>query len=174
MPKDQVTLNRITLMHPDLRTEVNTLYDLFCNALTGRAMCRFAYTFRTYKEQDALYAIGRTTDIGKATVTNARGGQSYHNFGLAFDIVLLKDTNGDGTFETASWETNVDFDGDGVADWMEIVTIAKQHGWEWGGDWKFTDKPHFQKTFGLSVVELDQRVKAGKVFAGTVYPIIKL
>ena len=149
------------------------MYDLFVSALTGRAICRFAYTLRSYAEQDALYATGRTKDIGKPTVTNAKGGQSYHNFGLAFDIVLLKDTNGDGTFDTASWETNVDFDGDGVADWKEIVVIAKQHGWEWGGDWKFTDKPHFQKTFGFSVVQLDQMVKAGKVTPGTTYPVLK-
>ena len=86
----------------------------------------------------------------------------------------MKDTNGDGTFDTASWETNVDFDGDGVADWQEVVNIAKQHGWEWGGDWKFSDKPHFQKAFGISVVDLDKRVKEGKVFANTTYPILKL
>lgn len=159
-------------MHPELRVEVHAIYDAICAALTGKAMCRFAYTLRTYKEQDDLYAIGRTTQPGAKVVTNARGGQSYHNFGLAFDIVLLKDTNGDGTFETASWETNVDFDGDGKADWQEIVTICKQHGWEWGGDWRFTDLPHFQKTFGLSVVELDKRVKAKKVLEG-VYPVVK-
>ena len=174
MTKDKITLDRILLMHPDLRTETAALYDLFFEALTGRAICRFAYTLRTYKEQDALYAIGRTTDIGKPVVTKAKGGASYHNFGLAFDIVLLKDTNGDGTFDTASWETNIDFDGDGVADWQEIVNIAKQHGWEWGGDWKFSDKPHFQKSFGLSVVNLDTRVKEGKVFANSTYPILKL
>jgi len=125
MAKDQVTLNRIQLMHPDVKAEVNSIYDQIITALTGRAICRFAYTLRTYQEQDALYAIGRTVDPAKPKVTNAKGGQSYHNFGLAFDIVLLKDTNGDGIFDQASWETNVDFDGDGVADWQEIVVIAK-------------------------------------------------
>ena len=183
MPKDSKTLERIQLMHPDLRAEVTAIYDAICAALTGRAMCRFAYTLRTYAEQDALYALGRTVvnPDGKTpakpfgnVVTKAKGGSSYHNFGLAFDIVLLKDTDGNGSFETASWETNIDFDGDGQADWQEIVTIAKQHGWEWGGDWKFTDKPHFQRTFGHSVVELAAKVKAGKlVVAGSTYPVIK-
>lgn len=173
MAKDKVSIDRIQLMHPDLRDEVSKLYDLICAALTGKAICRLAYTLRTYKEQDALYAIGRTINPGAAKVTNAKGGQSYHNFGLAFDIVLLKDTNGDGTFDTASWETNVDFDGDGMPDWKEIVTIAKQHGWEWGGDWKFTDLPHFQKTFGFSVVDLDSKVKSGKVFPNSTYPLLK-
>lgn len=139
-------------MHPNLVQELKEIYAEVCDALKGRAICRLAYTLRTNAEQEALYALGRTKP-GKV-VTNAKGGQSYHNYGLACDIVLLKDTNGDGTFETASWETNVDFDGDGVADWVEVVRIFKKFGWEWGGDWKFSDKPHFQKALGKSIREL--------------------
>ncbi len=181
MSKDKITLDRIQLLHPAVRNEVAAMYDQICNALTGFAICRFAYTLRTYKEQDDLFALGRTkaNPNGKtarrplgSVVTNARGGQSYHNFGLAFDIVLLKDEKGNGKFNKASWETNVDFDGDGRADWLEVVTIAKQFGWEWGGDWRFTDMPHFQKTFGKSVVELDRQIKAGQVIKGTRYPIL--
>jgi peptidoglycan L-alanyl-D-glutamate endopeptidase CwlK len=112
-------------------------------------MCRFSYTLRTFAEQDALYAQGRTKS-GKV-VTNAKGGQSYHNYGLAVDIVLIRDMDGNGSFETASWDTNLDADNDGQSDWMEAVAIFKRHGWEWGGDWKFTDMPHFQKTFGKSI-----------------------
>jgi peptidoglycan L-alanyl-D-glutamate endopeptidase CwlK len=48
----------------------------------------------------------------------------------------------------------LDSDKDSKADWQEIVTIFKQYGWEWGGDWKFKDYPHFQKTFNKSVREL--------------------
>jgi len=147
-------------MHPKLVGELKQIYTEICEALKGRAICRLAYTLRTNAEQDALYAIGRSKP-GKV-VTNAKGGQSYHNYGLAVDIVLLKDTNGDGTFETASWETNVDFDGDGVADWVEVVRIFKEFGWEWGGDWKFSDKPHFQKTLGKSIRELQVMAKDEK------------
>jgi peptidoglycan L-alanyl-D-glutamate endopeptidase CwlK len=149
---DQKTLDRIQLLHPKLRNEAGQIYNEIEAALKGRAICRFAYTLRTFAEQDALYAIGRTKSGAK--VTNAKGGQSYHNYGLAIDIVLLKDTDGNGTFETASWETNVDFDGDGVADWIEVVNSFKRYGWDWGGDWKFTDKPHFQKTLGFTIVQL--------------------
>ena len=171
MKKDPVTLQRILMMHPSLVAETSDLYEEICNALTGKAMCRFAHTLRTYKEQDVLYAGGRT--LPGAKVTNAKGGQSNHNFGLAFDIVLVKDSDGNGTFDKANWETNVDFDGDGVADWMEVVEIAKRYGWIWGGDWKFIDKPHFEKTFGNSVVTLAQRVAEGKVVKpGTTYPIL--
>lgn len=150
--KDQITLDRINLLHPKLRDEVVKMYDEIVNALTGSAMCRFAYTLRTFAEQDALYAQGRTKAGVK--VTNAKGGQSYHNYGLAIDIVLLVDKDKNGTFETASWDIKTDFDGDGKADWMEIVNIFKRYGFEWGGDWKFNDAPHFQKTLGKSINEL--------------------
>jgi peptidoglycan L-alanyl-D-glutamate endopeptidase CwlK len=162
---DSVTLNRIEQLLPSLRDEAGIIYKEICEALKGRAICRFAFTLRSFKLQDELYAQGRTKP-GKI-VTNAKGGQSYHNYGLAIDIVLLVDKNGDGTFETASWQTNVDFDGDGVSDWMEVVKIFKMYGWEWGGDWKFTDMPHFQKTFGKSIKQL----QLSKKQPGTDYPV---
>lgn len=150
--KDQITLDRINLLHPKLKDDAFKIYDEIVAALSGSAICRFAYTLRTFAEQDALYAQGRTR--AGARVTNAKGGQSYHNYGLAIDIVLLVDKDKNGTFETASWDIKNDFDGDGKADWMEIVAIFKRYGFEWGGDWKFNDAPHFQKTFGKSINEL--------------------
>jgi peptidoglycan L-alanyl-D-glutamate endopeptidase CwlK len=153
--KDQKTLERISLLHPKLRDEVFDIYDEICTALSGRALCRFAYTLRTFAEQNSLYAQGRSVP-GKI-VTNAKGGLSYHNYGLAIDIVLILDN------KTASWDSKTDFDNDHKPDWMEVVTIFKQHGWEWGGDWKFSDQPHFQKTFGKSVRELLSLHVNGKV-----------
>lgn len=150
--KDQITLDRINLLHPKIKEDAYKIYDEIVAALSGSAICRFAYTLRTFAEQDALYAQGRTK--AGAKVTNAKGGQSYHNYGLAIDIVLLVDKDKNGTFETASWETTKDFDNDKIADWMEIVAIFKRYGFEWGGDWKFNDTPHFQKTFGKSINEL--------------------
>lgn len=159
--KDQKTLERIQLLHPKLRDEATEIYDEICKALSGKAMCRFSFTLRTFAEQNALFAQGRTKP-GKI-VTKARGGLSMHNYGLAIDVVLLLDRDGDGNFTEASWDTKGDFDGDGVADWMEIVRIFKEFGWEWGGDWKFVDPPHFQKSFGKSVRELLALHTAGKV-----------
>jgi len=153
--KDQKTLDRIKLLHPKLRDEAGQIYDEICAALTGRAMCRFSFTLRTFAEQDALFAQGRTKP--GSVVTKAKGGLSMHNYGLAIDIVLIIDG------KTASWDVKGDFDGDGKSDWMEVVTIFKQHGWEWGGDWKFYDAPHFQKTFGKSVRDLLALHQAGKV-----------
>lgn len=159
--KDEKTLERVQLLHPKLRDEAILLYDEIILALTGTAACRFSYTLRTFAEQDALYAQGRTKP--GAIVTKAKGGQSYHNYGLAVDIVLLVDKDGNGTFETASWDTKSDFDSDGNSDWQEVVAIFKRYGWEWGGDWKFVDAPHFQKTFGKSIMELQQLHKTDKV-----------
>jgi peptidoglycan L-alanyl-D-glutamate endopeptidase CwlK len=159
--KDQKTLERIQLLHPKLREEALTMYDEIVAALTGTAACRFAYTLRTFAEQDALFAQGRTKP--GAIVTKAKGGQSYHNYGLAIDIVLLVDKDKNGTFETASWDLKTDFDGDGKSDWQEVVAIFKRYGYEWGGDWKFVDAPHFQKTLGKSIAELQTLHNACKV-----------
>ena len=147
--KDQITIDRIKLLHPLLIDEVNEIYDEISKALGTGVICRFAHTLRTNKEQDLLFAK-------KPKVTNARGGQSYHNYGLAIDIVLLLDKDKNNTYETASWNTKLDFDKDGESDWMEVVKIFKMYGWEWGGDWKFIDAPHFQKTFGLSIKQLQK------------------
>lgn len=164
---DPITLSRIELLHPKDRAMALEMYKEQCAALSGRAMLRYAYTLRTFKEQNDLYAIGRTKPGKK--VTNAPGGKSYHNYGLAYDIVLLLDKDGNGTYESASWETNVDFDGDGDADWREVVAIAKQYGYEAGIDWaKFPDAPHFQKTHGYSVNDLLAMVNSGKVINGYV------
>jgi len=152
---DKTTLKRIKLLHPAIKAEVFEAYKFVNNNLLGRGVrLRFAYTLRSFDLQNELYAQGRTklwdnngNRLGK--ITNAKGGQSYHNYGLAFDIVLLLDKDRDGNFEEASWNTVADFDGDGIADWMEVIDYFKNIGWTWGGDWKnFVDKPHLQKTFG--------------------------
>ena len=46
---------------------------------------------RTYEEQNELFAQGRTKP-GRI-VTNARGGFSNHNFGIAFDVGVFEGAN---------------------------------------------------------------------------------
>lgn len=144
---DKVTLDRIKLIHPNLRGELEQIYNEICEVLKGRAECRFTHTLRTFEEQNELYAQGRTKP--GAIVTRAKGGQSWHNYGLAVDIVLIVD-------KKPVWDIKTDYDKDGRSDWMEVVDVFKRHGWEWGGDWKFFDAPHFQKTLGRSIVEMQQ------------------
>jgi peptidoglycan L-alanyl-D-glutamate endopeptidase CwlK len=68
----------------------------------------------------------------------------------------MVDKDGNGSYESAVWDTKTDFDADGISDWREVVEIFAKHGWEWGGNWNApkTDAPHFQKTFGYSIKEL--------------------
>ncbi|OMD85626.1 peptidase M15 [Paenibacillus odorifer] len=103
---------------------------------------------RTIAEQDALYAQGRTKS--GSIVTNAKGGYSYHNFGLAVDFALLL-PNG----SSVSWDMNRDYNGNNIKDWIEVVEEAKKLGFDWGGDWtSFKDYPHFQMVFGLTLTQL--------------------
>lgn len=160
---DKVTIERIKLLHPKLRDEALSIYNDCSKELSGNARLRFTHTLRTFAEQNELYAIGRSKQ-GKI-VTNARGGFSFHNYGLAVDIVLLLDKNNDGVFESVSWDRKADYDKDQKSDWLEVVNIFKQYGWTWGGDWKFVDAPHFEKTFGYSVrqlLELHEKDKVDK------------
>lgn len=135
---DKVTLERIQKLHPLVRDEVKQIIQECDEALTGRAKIRITQGLRSFEEQEKLYAIGRITSGKK--VTNAKAGQSIHNYGLAVDICLM--ING----KTASWDTVKDWDNDKVADWYECVKIFARYGWDWGGNWKtFKDLPHFEK-----------------------------
>lgn len=154
---DKVTKERIARLHPSVRGEVTAIIDKCNVALTGRAQVRISQGLRTMKEQQDLYSQGRTMPGKK--VTNAKAGQSIHNYGLAVDIVLIID----GKF--ASWERGKDFDGDKKADWMECVEIFKAAGWDWGGNWKsFKDYPHFEKNgFGWQALQKKPMDKNGYV-----------
>lgn len=79
--------------------------------------------FRSWEEQDRLYAK-------RPKVTNAKGGESWHNFGLAADIVFR--VNG-----KWSWDEK--------HPWDKLGALGKELGLEWGGDFKsFKDRPHFE------------------------------
>ena len=82
---------------------------------------------RTYEEQNELFAQGRSRP-GRI-VTNARGGYSNHNFGIAFDV---------GVFEGANYLGE-------SPKYKAVGALGMDLGLEWGGNWKtFLDEPHFQ------------------------------
>lgn len=104
---------------------------------------------RSYARQNSLYAQGRTKPGN--IVTNARGGQSWHNHGIAVDYFL---TTNDGS--KAVWTVN--------KDWRRVAQIGKDLGFEWGGDWtSFVDYPHLQMTGGLSLADLQNGKKPNLV-----------
>lgn len=153
MAQDDITIERIKTLHPKIRKKVLDAYLHINNKLLGKGVrLRFAWTFRTPQEQHALF-------LKKPSVTKADSWQSIHNYGLAFDIVMLYDLDGNGTFETASWDMKKDFDRNGIADWMQVTNYLKSVGFTWGGDWKkFPDNPHFEKNFGLSWQQMKAKI----------------
>lgn len=136
---DTVTLQKIEELHPIVRDEVKKIIEECDNALSGNAKVPITQGLRTFQQQEKLYAQGRTLPGKK--VTNAKSGQSIHNYGFAVDICLIIDG------KSASWDTAKDWDGNRISDWNECVKIFSKYGWEWSGSWKtFKDLPHFQKT----------------------------
>jgi len=139
---------RLTKVHPVLAIRAHSFVNL-C-AQNGIAVL-ITQGLRTWKMQDKLYAKGRTqAPIGKRhIVTNAKGGQSFHNFGLAFDIVCLDD------------EDKADWDSSNPA-WIRAGAIGKSVGLEWGGDWtRLKDLPHFQYVGGLTTADCRRLYPAG-------------
>lgn len=108
---------------------------------------------RTWSEQEALYAQGRTKP--GQIITNARGGDSWHNYGLAADYVLDGQTEKPGI--QWSWDIKADLDHDGRNDWLQMAEIAVSCGLEPGFFWKkFPDAPHVQNRYGLTLAEIKE------------------
>ena len=100
---------------------------------------------RTFEEQDALYAQGRTAK-GKI-VTNARAGYSNHNFGTAFDIGIFDEKKYLG--ESPKYK--------------ELGEAGKSLGLVWGGDFKsIKDEPHFEIPTGFTLAQMRERLSQKK------------
>ncbi len=105
--------------------------------------------YRTYAEQDTLYAKGRTTSGSK--VTNAKGGQSNHNFALAVDVFPLLE---DG-------KLHMEKDAENIKILKKIAPVGIAQGLSWGGNWKsFKDYPHFELSTGKNMAQLREAVSA--------------
>ena len=92
--------------------------------------------YRSIKDQNELYAKGRTAPGN--IVTNAYGGYSWRNFGLAADYAFIIDGK-------VTW----------TGPWDKFGKVARAFGLEWGGDWKrFTDRPHVQCTRGKTLAQM--------------------
>ena len=112
-------------IHPLLELKIIQLTTLCTNQ---GLKIRITQGYRSKAEQDALYAQGRTKPGNK--VTNARGGYSMHNWGVAFDFCR---NDGRKPYD----------DSDGF--FTKVGKIGESIGLEWGGSWKsIVDKPHFQ------------------------------
>jgi hypothetical protein len=103
---------------------------------------------RSAARQEQLYAQGRGADAGKGKiVTGARGGESWHQYGLAFDVAIA------GQNGSPTWPPNDDL-------WNKVGSLGEGLGLTWGG--RFTtvvDKPHFEFHPGFGIAE----AKAGRL-----------
>lgn len=125
-------------VNPGLKRRMDAL-KRWCKEKYGIEI-RITSIFRSSKEQNRLYARGRTTS--GSICTNAKGWQSWHNVGRAFDICFF-----DGKKNVYSGP---------YAQWKIVSDKAKELGLVWGGDWRiktrtksgkiyyWSDKPHFQ------------------------------
>lgn len=144
-PKTRNVLNGSQPVRLALYPKVQEMRDKLVNimAIIGKPIV-ITDEYRTNAEQDALYAKGRTAP--GSIVTNAKGGESLHNYRVAFDVAY-KAGNG------------ISYEGD----FHLIGAIGKILGLEWGGDWtSFVDRPHFQYTAGYSLSDF----KGGKIDEG--------
>ena len=114
----------IATLLPEVRPMARALVQ---KAALGGIRIKVISGFRTYAEQDALYAHGRTASGN--IVTKAKAGYSNHNFGIAFDV---------GVFEGSRYL------GDSPK-YKAVGVLGADLGLEWGGNWKsIVDQPHFQ------------------------------
>lgn len=146
----------------DLDPSIRGKAIMFCERCASQGInILITCTLRDMKEQAALYAQGRE-EISKVNalravagmapiksvaenriVTNAKPGESFHNYGLAFDVVPLEAGK-------PIWDS-------GYPVWQTIGKIGKECGLEWAGDWqRFKEFPHFQYTGGLSLAQVRQ------------------
>lgn len=129
MTLDDRSERNIATLHPDIHQRAATFIAAAKNLAAQRNLdVKCICGLRTWEEQAALYAKGRTAP--GPIVTKAQPGASMHNYGLAIDIgVFSKDGK--------------TYHGDHAL-YRELGPLGESLGFEWGGRWKFNDEPHYQ------------------------------
>ncbi|MEB0262289.1 M15 family metallopeptidase [Mucilaginibacter sp. 10I4] len=148
------SIERLQQLHPIIRDKAIDAYNEAVAATPAGVHPYIDQTYRSFEESERLYAQGRTTP--GQIVSNARGGQSFHNYGLAADFHLQ--INGKDVW-------NVD------NNWMVVVNIFKKYGFTWGGDFtgSFKDFPHLEYRNGYKLAQLQAKYKAKDFIAGNTY-----
>jgi peptidoglycan LD-endopeptidase CwlK len=98
---------------------------------------------RTYAEQNALYALGRSKP--GQIVTKAKGGQSWHNFCLAWDVGIFKGRSYLGS--SPLYET--------------VGKMGIEMGLDWGGTWSFYDPSHLQLRLDKTIADVRKMFEKG-------------
>lgn len=132
---DKYTNDRLSKLHPLIQGKVTKVINTLSKKGIDLRITVDGH-YRTFAEQASLYAQGRTAP--GPILTNAQAGSSWHNYGLAVDVVEIKD--GKALFTNPNWKT--------------IADEFKKEGFEWGGDFtSMKDYPHFQYRNGLTIAQ---------------------
>jgi len=130
-----------------LKKIIQSLADRFHKA-TGEDLY-LVEGYRSQEKQKALYEQGRTAS--GPIVTDAGPLFSFHNYGLAIDVVPVP------LKETSNWSPSHSY-------WNILGKIGESLGLEWGGKWANQDKPHFEYHPGLTIQEVrNYFLKTGEV-----------
>lgn len=152
----------MTALHPLFQVRINR-WIIKC-AERGYFI-KIGECVRTVKEQDDLYAKGRTAP--GTIVTKAKGStySSMHQWGIACDFYLDMDIDGDGIKTDDAYN-------DKLNTFRTVGKIAVECGLEWGGDWTtIIDKPHVQmKEWGSTPAKLKKLYGTPMRFRSSWYP----
>lgn len=145
MTLDARTAANIASLHPVAQAKAREFMILATDLAARHGLVvKIISGLRSYAEQDALYAKGRTAPGPR--VTNARAGFSNHNFGTAWDI---------GLFQGKAYITR-------HPAYREIGAAGKSLGLTWGGDFKsIVDEPHYEVPTNLTLAQMRERVRSG-------------
>ncbi len=150
---DTKSIARLQQLHPICRDKAIDAYNEACKATPAGVHPFIDQTYRTFEESDKLYQQGRTTP--GEIVSNAKAGQSWHNYGLALDFHLQVN-------DKDIWDQH-------NPNWMVVVNIFKAHGFNWGGEFPgtFKDYPHLEYKGGYTLAQLQAKHSAGDFIEGT-------
>jgi len=149
--RDTTSIPRLALLHPAVRDIFKKFIEDSENGLN--ITLRIVQGLRTFAEQDAIYAEGRT--LPGHIVTFARAGQTYHCYGAAIDILHLLNGNAD-------WEF----------DYHKLLPFMPS-GMTWGGSFtNLKDMDHFEYTFGKNWRDMLAKHNAKDFIPGTEYIVL--
>lgn len=132
----------VSLNTKGLYPEVYRRYQVLEGAAARLGMpIRITSGYRSFSKQDKLYAQGRTTTGN--IVTNAKGGQSMHNYRIALDYCFKG--NDPYPKDSKKWKTV-----NNMAELLGFYSYGNSLGWDYG---------HIQLMFGLS----EKDVRNGKL-----------
>lgn len=155
---ETISIDRINTLHPKIRQKALEAYREAVKVTPVGIHPFITEGLRSFDRSTNLYNQpwdnkdndgDGTIDEADEKVSNAKAGQSYHNWGLALDFVIQINNK-------ISWKVD--------KNWLLVASIFEKHGFEWGGRWKkFKDYPHVEMRLGYHWKQLLELKQAGKV-----------